>query len=95
MNPYEKLDHEKRTWDLKETAAFLGYSCKYFYTLVQKGMLDGCFMKLNGDYRFCPAKIKEWMEKSFKNGGLPPEPPDNSDKDQGKEGGDEAALSAG
>jgi hypothetical protein len=72
MNPYEKLAHEQRTWDLKETAAFFGYTCKYFYTLVRQGKLDGCWVKINGDYRFCPAKIKELMEKGFNGNGGPP-----------------------
>jgi len=91
MNPYEKLAHEQRTWDLKETAAFLGYSPKYFYTLVQQGKLDGCWMKVNGEYKFCPAKIKELMEKGFNGHGGPSKPTDPSGKPPEQENNNEAA----
>lgn len=94
MNPYEKLDHEKRTWDLKETAAFFGYSPKYFYRLVQQGKLDGCWMKIKGEYRFCPAKIKELMERNFNsNGGRIKlnNPPTNPPEKEHKENSNEAA----
>jgi hypothetical protein len=90
MNPYEKLAHEQRTWDLKETAAFFGYTCKYFYTLVRQGKLDGCWVKINGDYRFCPAKIKELMEKGFNGNGGPSKPSDPSGKPPKKDHDDEA-----
>jgi predicted DNA-binding transcriptional regulator AlpA len=85
MNPYEKLDHEKRTWDLKETAAFLGYSPKYFYSLVRQGKLDGCWLKLKGEYRFCPAKIKEWMERTFNSNGNSPKPDHSAKQSAGGE----------
>lgn len=91
MNPYEKLDHEKRTWDLKETAAFFGYTYKYFYKLVQQGKFDGCWMKINGDYRFCPAKIKELLEKGLNGGGDPHPSSDPLKGPPEKEPGGEAA----
>ena len=82
MNRYEQLDHEKRCWDLKETAAFLGYNPKYFSSLVREGKFDGCWMKVKGKYQFCPVKIKELMEKGFGNGG-PPKPPLNDPPEKG------------
>ena len=90
MNPYDKLDHEKRTWDLKETAAFMGFNPKYFWTLVREGKLDGCFTKVKGKYQFCPVKIKELMEKGFNGKGGPPNP--SSKQPPEKEHGDEAAA---
>lgn len=90
MNPYDKLDHEQRTWDLKETAAFIGYSASHFWTLVREGKLDGCWMKVKGKYQFCPVKVKEWMEKYFNGNGGPPKPPSQGSPE--KEHSDEAAA---
>ena len=78
MNPYEKLDHEKRCWSVRETARFLGFNRKYLYKLIHEGKIEG-WMKVDGKIRFCPAKLKIWMEtnfngKSSKTGGSSPEP---------------------
>ena len=79
MNPYEKLDHEKRCWSVRETARFLGFNRKYLYKLIHEGKIEG-WMKVDGKIRFCPAKLKVWMEtnfngKSSKAGGSSLEPP--------------------
>lgn len=69
MNPYEKLDHANETWDVKQTAAFLGCKPKTVYRLIWKGKIEG-WMKVDGQYRFCPCKLKEWMEKNFNHHGI-------------------------
>lgn len=91
MNPYEKLDQEKRTWDLKETAAFFGYTYKYFYKLVQQGRFDGCWVRIKRDYKFFPAKIKELLEKGLNGGGDPPKPSGPLKEPSEEEHGGEAA----
>jgi len=64
MNPYERLDHANETWDVKQTAAFLGCKPKTIYRLIRQGKIEG-WMKVDGRYKFCPCKLKEWMEKHF------------------------------
>jgi len=86
MNQYDKLDHEHRTWDLKETAAFLGYNPKHFWTLVREGKLDGCWMKVKGKYQFCPVKVKELMEKGFNGNGGSPKPASNEPPEKEHDG---------
>ena len=87
MNPYEKLDHEQEAWDVKQTAAFLGCTPKHVYRLIRQGRIEG-WMKVDGRYRFCPCKLKAWMETHFNgkgNGGRPKpkrllkEPPETED----------------
>jgi excisionase family DNA binding protein len=71
MTPYEKLEHQDRAWSVCEAAHFLGYSKKYVYELIRENKIDGWF-ELNGTYRFCPAKLKAWLEKKIgenRNGG--------------------------
>ena len=68
MNPYEKLDHANETWDVKQTAAFLGCKPKTIYRLIRRGKIEG-WMKVDGQYRFCPCKLKQWMEKNFNRNG--------------------------
>src|SRR5437763_16306453 len=64
MNPYEKLDHEKRCWSVRETARFLGFNRKYLSKLIHEGRNEGR-MTVDGKIRFCPAKLKEWMDTTF------------------------------
>ncbi|HLJ30284.1 MAG TPA: helix-turn-helix domain-containing protein [Candidatus Angelobacter sp.] len=93
MNPYQKLEHETRAWDVAETAAFLGYSIKHVYKLIHEGKIEGWMKIEGGDYKFCPAKLKVWMEKRFNgngNGG-PPKPDGNSNEPPEGEDDDEAA----
>lgn len=71
MNPYEKLDHEQRAWSVCEAAAFLGYSPKYVYQLIHEGKIEGWMKVEGGGYRFCPVKLKAWMEKRFGTGKEP------------------------
>jgi excisionase family DNA binding protein len=85
MNPYEKLEHETRAWTVEETAVFLGYSPKYVYRLIHEGKIEGWMKVEGGDYRFCPAKLKAWMEKKFNGTGKPPKPDALPDKHPGKE----------
>jgi excisionase family DNA binding protein len=91
MNPYEKLEHETRAWTVEETAVFLGYSPKYVYKLIHEGKIEGWMKIENGDYRFCPAKLKVWMEKKFNGTGKLPQPDEGPAKHPRNEGGDEAA----
>jgi len=90
MNPYEKLDHANETWDVKQTAAFLGCKPKTVYRLIWKGKIEG-WMKVDGRYRFCPCKLKQWMEKNFngkdfggraRHQGLSSEPPEKENGGQ-------------
>lgn len=62
MNYYDKLDDDHRAWSVCEAAHFLGYNPKYLYELIREGKIEGWF-KVNGSYRFCPAKLKAWLEK--------------------------------
>lgn len=64
MNPYDQLEHETRGWSVCEVAAFLGYSPNYIYQLIHENKIEG-WIESNGSYRFCPAKLKAWMEKKF------------------------------
>jgi excisionase family DNA binding protein len=66
MNPYDKLDQEHRAWSVGETAAFLGYSKKYVYQLIYEGKIEGWMKLKGGTYRFCPIKLKAWLEKQFR-----------------------------
>lgn len=68
MNPYDKLEHEHRAWSVKEAADFLGYSVSHLRRLMREGKMDECWMKAqeDGRPRFCPAKLKIWMEKRSK-----------------------------
>lgn len=91
MNPYEKLEQETRAWTVEETAVFLGYSPKYVYTLIHEGKIEGWMKIENGDYRFCPAKLKAWMEKKFNGNGKRPKPGEESAKHPSKKSGGEAA----
>ena len=93
MNPYEKLEHETRAWTVEETAVFLGYSPKYVYRLIHEGKIEGWMKVEGGDYRFCPAKLKAWMEKKFNGTCKPPKPDAITDKHPGKED-DESASSS-
>lgn len=68
MNPYDKLDHEDRAWSVCEAARFLGYNPKYVYELIRDGKIEGWF-EVNGSYRFCPAKLKAWLEKKLATNG--------------------------
>lgn len=93
MNPYEKLEHEKRAWTVEETALFLGYSPKYVYKLIHEGKIEGWMKVEGGDYRFCPAKLKAWMEKKFNGNGKSAKPDQPSDEPPRKEN-DESASSS-
>jgi excisionase family DNA binding protein len=62
MNYYDKLDDDHRAWSVCEAAHFLGYNTKYLYQLIREGKIEGWF-EVNGSYRFCPAKLKAWLEK--------------------------------
>jgi len=73
MNPYDKLDHAKEMWDVKQTAAFLGCKPKHVYRLIRQGKIKG-WMKIDGRYRFCPCKLKAWMEDKFNSNGGRPKP---------------------
>lgn len=64
MDYYDKLDNEDRAWSVCEVARFLGYNTKYVYELIRKGKIEGWFV-VNGNYKFCPAKFKVWLEKTF------------------------------
>jgi hypothetical protein len=65
MTTYDKLDNEHRAWCVKEAAEFLGYSISHLRRLMREGKMDECWMKAqeDGRPRFCPAKLKAWMEK--------------------------------
>ena len=65
MTTYDKLDNEHRAWSVKEAAEFLGYSISHLRRLMREGKMDECWMKAqeDGRPRFCPAKLKVWMEK--------------------------------
>ena len=65
MTRLEELDHEKRSWSVEEAADFLGFSRNYVYELIHANKIDGWFVGDKGGYRFCPAKLKIWMEKRF------------------------------
>jgi len=93
MNPYEKLEHETRAWTVEETALFLGYSPKYVYKLIHEAKIEGWMKVEGGDYRFCPAKLKAWMEKKFNGNGKSAKPNQRSDEHPRKED-DEAASSS-
>jgi|SRR5579862_1396625 len=71
MTTYDKLDHEHRAWSVKEAAEFLGYSISHLRRLMREGKMDECWMKAEEDShpRFCPHKLKEWMEKRSKGNG--------------------------
>jgi excisionase family DNA binding protein len=84
MNPYDKLEHEHRAWSVCETAAFLGYSSKYVYQLIHEGKIEGWMKLEGGGYRFCPIKLKAWLEKRFEANQKPREPGGTSDNDQGE-----------
>ena len=62
MTYYDKLDDDHRAWSVCEAAHFLGYNTKYLYQLIREGKIEGWF-EVNGSYRFCPAKLKAWLEK--------------------------------
>jgi excisionase family DNA binding protein len=85
MNPYDRLEHEHRAWSVCEVAAFLGYSPKYVYQLIHEGKIEGWIKVEGGGYKFCPAKLKAWMEKRFGGNGKPPGPDDASGNKPGEE----------
>ena len=64
MEKYGKLEHEEEAWSVGQVARFLGYSTKYVYELIRDNKIEGWF-EVNGSYRFCPAKLKAWLEKRF------------------------------
>jgi excisionase family DNA binding protein len=66
MNYYDKLEDDHRAWSVCEAAHFLGYNKKYVYELIREGKIEGWF-EVNGSYRFCPAKLKAWLEKKLGN----------------------------
>ncbi|HLJ28371.1 MAG TPA: helix-turn-helix domain-containing protein [Candidatus Angelobacter sp.] len=69
MTTYDKLDNEHRAWSVKEAADFLGYSVSHLRRLMREGKMDGCWLKAqeDGRPRFCPAKVKVWMETRSKS----------------------------
>ena len=91
MNPYDKLEHEQRSWSVEEVADFLGYCPRYVRRLIRQGKIDGWWKVEGGDYRFCPAKLKVWMEKRFNGNGKPSGPKVDSNNKAGKDGEGEAA----
>jgi len=84
MNPYEKLEHENRAWSVCEAAAFLGYSPKYVYQLIHEGKIEGWMKVEGGGYKFCPIKLKAWMEKRFGASDKPKGPGKASIDDPGE-----------
>src|SRR5438874_3179039 len=90
MTPYEKLEHQDRAWSVCEAAHFLGYNKKYVYELIRENKIDGWF-ELNGTYRFCPAKLKAWLEKKFREGGHPEGGSNGSSGTNGSNGSSDGA----
>jgi excisionase family DNA binding protein len=90
MNPYEKLEHEQRAWSVAEAAAFLGYSTKHVYRLIQQNKIEGWIKLEGGHYIFCPSKLKAWMEKRFN--GKSSQPDVDSAEQRRKEGSEEAQV---
>ena len=84
MNPYDKLEHEHRAWSVCETAAFLGYSSKYVYQLIHEGKIEGWMKLEGGGYRFCPIKLKAWLEKRFEANQRPQDIGGTSDNGPGE-----------
>jgi excisionase family DNA binding protein len=68
MNYYDKLEDDHRAWSVCEAAHFLGYNKKYLYQLIRENKIEGWF-EVNGSYRFCPAKLKAWLEKKTGTNG--------------------------
>jgi excisionase family DNA binding protein len=68
MNRIEQLKNEKRAWSVCEVADLLGYSQNYLYELIHAGKIEGWFV-VNGTYKFCPAKLAEWLENKLEEGG--------------------------
>jgi hypothetical protein len=89
MDLYEKLEDQQRAWSVCEVAHFLGYNPKYVYELIRENKIEGWF-EVNGTYKFCPVKLKAWMEKKFgRHGHKGPESNGSSNGKPGRE--DEAA----
>lgn len=84
MNPYDKLEHEHRAWSVCETAAFLGYSSKYVYQLIHEGKIEGWMKLEGGGYRFCPIKLKAWLEKRLEANQKPQDLGGTSDNSKGE-----------
>jgi excisionase family DNA binding protein len=84
MNPYDKLEQEHRAWSVGETAAFLGYSTKYLYQLIHEGKIEGWMKLEGGGYRFCPIKLRAWLEKQFEGSQKPQEPSGAANGGQGE-----------
>jgi excisionase family DNA binding protein len=93
MNPYEKLEHEKRGWSVRKTASFLGFHYKYVYKLIREGKIEG-WHKVDGRIRFCPAELKAWIVKNLNGNGRRRKMADNSETHPRKDGeaGDHAAA---
>ena len=92
MNPYDKLEHEQRAWSVCEAAAFLGYSVKHVYKLIHQGKIEGWIQVEGGGYKFCPVKLKAWMEKRFNSDGRPSGSDGSSAKKVRKEDDHEARI---
>ena len=90
MNQYDKLEHETRAWSVCEAAQFLGYNPKYVYELIRDNKIEGWF-EVNGSYRFCPAKLKAWLEKKFREGGHPEGGSNGSSGTNGSNGSSDGA----
>jgi excisionase family DNA binding protein len=88
MNPYDKLEHEQRAWSVCEAAAFLGYSSKYVYQLIHEGKIEGWMKVEGGGYKFCPVKLKAWMEKRFGASEKPKGLDEAANNDRGEGGRD-------
>lgn len=91
MNPYDKLEHAERAWNVAETAAFLGYSVKHLYRLIHQNKIDGWMKVEGGHIMFCPCKLKIWMEQRFNGSGKRPRPEGSSREQSRKEGENNAA----
>ena len=77
MTHYDRLDHADRAWSVCEAARFLGYNPKYVYQLIRENKIEGWF-EVNGSYRFCPAKLKAWLEKRIGTNGGKDKKPDEA-----------------